>query len=134
MMKKAISLLVLGRIQVATSQANVKFGECICCSVYACLAFCLFVPLFLVTLALCIATFHISSLILPLLNLCNESFVLTSDVYFFVDSCKIQPQRMNKDFVKDHVVAFLMLCAYCLHISYLLISRKCSCNKHLIQP
>jgi hypothetical protein len=29
----------------------VKFGECICCSLYACFTFCLFVSSFLVTLA-----------------------------------------------------------------------------------
>jgi hypothetical protein len=28
------------------AHANVKFGECICCSTYACLAFCFFVSLF----------------------------------------------------------------------------------------
>ncbi len=73
---------------MATSWANLRFGECICCLVYVCLAFWLFAPSFLVTLALCIATFHIISLISSLLNLCNESFVSTSDVYFFVAVAK----------------------------------------------
>jgi len=31
------------------AQANVKFGECICRSVYTCFAFCLFEPLFSVS-------------------------------------------------------------------------------------
>ncbi len=48
MMKKAISLLVFGH-NWPLARASVKFGECICCSIYTCFAFCLFVSLFLVT-------------------------------------------------------------------------------------
>jgi hypothetical protein len=41
-MKKAVSLLVCGQ-NLGDLWLNVKFGECICRSVYTCFAFCLFV-------------------------------------------------------------------------------------------